>query len=91
MATRLFPLGKTCITPGALKECELISLSPSRLLDRHVQGDWSEMDKEDQMFNRQAISAGSRIFSAYTCRDCTFYVITEADRSVTTVLLPEEY
>jgi hypothetical protein len=56
-----------------------------------MSGDWSEMDVEDQQSNREAISEGSRIFSAYIIQGTKFWVITEADRSSTTILLPSEY
>ena len=65
------------------------------LLARHLRGDWSEMDADDQRENALALHTGERIFSAYTVRsmgqDRRVWVITEADRSATTVLLPEEY
>ena len=56
-----------------------------------MSGDWSEMDVDDQESNRDAITEGSRIFSAYTVQDVKFWVITEADKSSTTILLPSEY
>jgi hypothetical protein len=56
-----------------------------------MSGDWSEMATEDQQSNRDAITEGSRIFSAYTIEGVKFWVITEADRSSTTILLPSEY
>ena len=56
-----------------------------------MSGDWTEMDKDDQQSNREAVIEGSRIFSAYTIQGTKFWVITEADRSSTTILLPSEY
>jgi hypothetical protein len=56
-----------------------------------MSGDWSEMAVEDQQSNRDAITQCSRIFSAYTIQDTKFWVITEEDRSATTILLPSEY
>ena len=86
-----FPLGQLAITPGALEK-----LSPGDIqlaLNRHATGDWGEMPEEDVRENQRALAHGSRLFSAYRSDDdqTRFYVITEADRSVTTVLLPEEY
>jgi hypothetical protein len=56
-----------------------------------MSGDWAEMDSDDQQANRDAITHGDRIFSAYIVEKTKFWVITEADRSVTTILLPSEY
>lgn len=88
----LFSLGRVVATPGALEELETLGVTPLSLLDRHIAGDWSDMDKEDQQANRQAIKEGSRVFSSYRFPpDTKIWVITEADRSATTILLPEEY
>ncbi len=87
----LFPLGRTVQTPFARDELHRLNYSPLNLLRRHMSGDWSEMATEDQQSNRDAIGEGSRIFSAYTIQDTKFWVITEADRSATTILLPSEY
>lgn len=89
--TPLFSLGRTLATPFARDELHRLNYSPLDLLRRHMSGDWSEMDKDDQQSNRDAITDGSRIFSAYTIQDTKFWVITEADRSSTTILLPSEY
>jgi len=56
-----------------------------------MSGDWTEMDVEDQQANREAIAHGDRVFSAYTIQGIKFWVITEADRSATSILLPSEY
>jgi hypothetical protein len=61
------------------------------LLARHVEGKWGDLDEHDVMENEQSVDQGYRIFSAYNIEDARFYVITEWDRSYTTVLLPEEY
>jgi hypothetical protein len=87
----LFELGRTVQTPAAKDELGRLNYSPLDLLRKHMSGDWAEMDEEDQQSNRDAITAGSRIFSAYTIQDTKFWVITEADRSSTTILLPSEY
>lgn len=87
----LFELGRTLQTPAAKDELTRLNYSPLNLLRKHMSSDWSEMDKDDQESNRAAITEGSRIFSAYTIQDTKFWVITEADRSSTTILLPSEY
>jgi hypothetical protein len=88
----LFPLGQVVATPGALQAFEDTDQSPSDLLTRHLRGDWGDLDAEDKQANDRAIAEGSRIFSAYHLSDGTkIYLITEADRSVTTFLLPDEY
>ncbi len=88
----LFSLGRTVATPGALAVIFDAGQSPRDFITRHVSGDWGELDPEDQAANREALELGLRIFSAYRASDGTkIWVITEADRSATTVLLPEEY
>jgi len=87
----LFELGRTLATPDALAALTKINLNPITLLNRHIKGDWQEMDVEDQESNPDSLTNGSRIFSAYSFDDVKFWVITEADRSSTTILLPEEY
>jgi hypothetical protein len=89
--TALFSLGRTLATPAAREELSELNYSPLDLLRRHMSGDWSEMAIEDQQSNREAITEGSRIFSAYIIQGVKFWVITEADRSSTTILLPSEY
>jgi len=87
----LFSLGRTLSTPAAKEELNELNYSPLDLLRKHMSGDWSEMDVKDQQSNREAVSNGSRIFSAYIIEGVKFWVITEADRSSTTILLPSEY
>jgi hypothetical protein len=90
--TQSFPLGRTLATSGALETLETLGISPSTLLDRHLNCDWSDMCEEDQTSNREALTNGSRIFSSYLLpKDTKIWVITEADRSATTILLPSEY
>jgi hypothetical protein len=84
-----FPLGQVVATENAslrLRTEELLSA-----LARHASGDWGDLCPEDTMANDEAIADGGRLFSAYGQGDNRFWVITEADRSVTTVLLPEDY
>ena len=84
----LFDLGQTLATPGALKALEVNSIDYSTLLNRHITGDWGE---EDKQANDNALKHDNRLFSAYIVNGVKFWVITESDRSVTTILLPEEY
>ena len=92
MSEPRFPLGRTVATPGALDALKTNDQTPLEFLLRHATGDWGDLDADDKERNEEAIQEDSRIFSAYTLSDDTrIYVITEADRSVTTVLLPEEY
>ena len=85
-----FPLGQIVITPNALGK--LASDEILNALDRHVQGDWGDLDKDDKAENDIALEKGFRLLSAYTGNDgIKFWIITEASRAVTTVLLPEDY
>ncbi len=86
-----FALGRTLATPGALVVLNGLSLSPAALLSRHQCGDWGDLDRVDQQTNNKALLNGGRIFSAYRYDTVKFWVITEADHSATTILLPEEY
>ncbi|WP_438483178.1 hypothetical protein [Oleiharenicola lentus] len=85
-----FGLGRLVTTPGALA-----AVSPpemARALRRHVSGDWGDVCKEDWKSNDDALSGEGRLFSVYTTASKErFWVITEWDRSLTTVLLPSEY
>jgi hypothetical protein len=86
----LFPLGQTVQTPNAL--ATLQPLSVIICLGRHVRGDWGNCGKEDAQSNNDALKHGDRLFSVYQdFNGVKFWIITEADRSVTTVLLPEDY
>ena len=90
--TALFPLGKVVATPGATDALEEADEYYLEYLVRHVTGDWSEMEPEDQQENRYSVDKRLRIFSAYQLNSgVRIWIITEADRSVTTILLPEEY
>ena len=86
----LFPMGKLVITRGASAELEQDSVL--RCLVRHSAGDWGELEEFDWKQNDDAVEYGGRILSSYRTRCGTrFWIITECDRSVTTILLPEEY
>jgi hypothetical protein len=92
MTLARFPLGQIVATPGALQALTEASDSPASFLQRHVIGDWGELDEEDRRENERSVSAGCRLLSAYTISTGTrIWVITEADRSSTCILLPEEY
>lgn len=85
----LFALGEVVVTPGALEHLSWMQIM--RLVGRHVTGDWGDLDDEDIRENEISVKRGYRIFSAYFVGDTKFYVITEHDRSYTTILLPDEY
>lgn len=87
-----FPLGRVASTPGALEALRSSGETPEKFLRRHASGDWGEVDAEDKRTNDQAVGRGLRILSAYdTAKGQRLWVITEADRSSTTLLLPDEY
>ena len=87
---RKFPLGQIMSTPGALDTLTATELREA--LRRHAAGDWGDCCPDDAAENDFALDKYLRIFSVYhTAAGVKFWVITEADRSVTTVLLPEEY
>ena len=91
MTTR-FTLGQTYATPGALAELQRSHTSPAELLARHVSGDWGDVPAEDVAENELSIEHGFRIISAYPLASGgRLWIITEADRSATTLLLPREY
>jgi len=88
----LFELGRLVGTPGALRALEEAEQIPFELLHRHVIGDWGELCEEDREENEQSVDQGFRILSAYKLNTgIKIWVITEWDRSATTILLPEEY
>ena len=91
-----FELGQLVATPGALETCSHVHMQKS--LIRHLTGDWGNVCAEDREANDRALTGGGRILSAYAIdprQPCegknTLWIITEADRSVTTFLLPDEY
>ena len=87
-----FALGQIALTPGALRALQRAEQAPHEFLHRHVRGDWGEVPDADKRHNADAVQRGSHIVSAYTTSaGDRLWVITEADRSVTTILLPEEY
>lgn len=86
-----FNLGRTVATPEALRQLGKLGVPPIRLIARHASGDWGDLCAQDRQANEEAIRDDERILSAYQLEGQKFYVITEADRSVTTVLLAYEY
>ena len=93
MTEQFFPLGQVVATPGALEALKDSGEAPIEFIKRHASGDWGEIDVEDREANEQALLHGARLLSAYRTQQTNtkLWVITEADRSSTTILLPEEY
>lgn len=88
----LIALGRLVATPGALKRLEEHAVAPAALLGRHVMGDWGVLEPEDVATNDASVLQGLRVLSSYPLSsDVSIWIITEADRSVTTLLLPSEY
>ena len=87
-----FPLGQIVATPGALEALQEAKQDPLVLVRRHQRGDWGDLDEEDKAENEFSVDKELRIFSAYILpTQVKVWVITEADRSATTLLLPAEY
>ena len=88
-----FDVGRLVATPGALSALMQSGVTPAELLARHTRQDWGDVDLADRAANDRAVLEGTRLLSAYTLpvTSDTVWVITEADRSATTLLLPEEY
>ena len=85
-----FELGRIVITPGA--ERSMLPDEVHVILSRHAHGDWGTVNDEDKRSNDEALMYGGRLLSAYqSSSNVKIWVITEADRSATTLLLPEEY
>ena len=87
-----FPLGQTFITPGAEEALQIAGQTATEFLRRHMSGDWGELSDEDVRENEFSLKEGLRLLSAYqTGKGQKLWIITEADRSATTILLPSEY
>lgn len=86
-------LGRVVATPGAIAAMDAADTTPMPLLVRHASGDWGDVDEEDARENELSVIHGHRVMSAYILRDkvTKVWIITEADRSSTTILLPSEY
>jgi hypothetical protein len=88
----LFDLGQTVMTIGAREALKDSNELPASFLSKHQSGDWGIIEKEDWQENDFSLKNGYRLFSAYlTANGEKLWIITEFDRSVTTILLPEEY
>ena len=89
---RTFALGQIVMTPGAAAAFAATSERPFPLLARHQRGDWGKVSAEDAAENDVSVAHGFRILSAYALRNGTrIWILTEADQSATTILLPEDY
>jgi len=91
MSRQKFTLGRVVATPGALEMLLELGVLPHDLLRRHQSGDWGDLCDEDKQANEAALVEGSRLLSAYCFLEKKIWVITEADRSSTCILLPSEY
>jgi len=89
--TAPLPLGRVFATPGALEVLGKGGGHPFDYLARHAAGDWGDLCAFDRRQNEVALREGHRILSSYGTPAGRVWVITEADRSATTILLPEEY
>jgi hypothetical protein len=89
--TAPLPLGKVVATPGALKLLSEMGKDPFGYIARHAAGDWGDLCAFDRRQNEIALRNGYRVFSSYEMITGRVWIITEADRSITTILLPEEY
>lgn len=89
---RNFPLGQVLITPPAEAVLQEASRTFQEFLDRHAAGDWGDIGTDDWNANEEALTTGSRLMSVYTVTEkLKIWIITESDRSATTLLLPEDY
>lgn len=89
--TSALPLGRVVATPGALELLSEAGEEPFRYLTRHASGDWGDLDAQDRQENERSLENSSRIFSSYAVGEERIWIITEANRSATTILLPWEY
>lgn len=92
MTKPLFPLGTIVATPAALAALAKASQLPTEFLNRHAKGDWGTMSVHSKAENDAAVKNSGMILSSYSLsHSVKIWVVTEWDRSVTTILLPEEY
>ncbi len=87
----LFELGQIVATPAALDLLEQLGDKPEKYLARHAHGDWGDLDKGDREENSFSLDKQVRILSSYNTPLGKLWIITEADRSITTLLLPDDY
>ena len=87
-----FALGQTYMAPGAEEALMIAGQTGIEFLRRHMSNDWGELSDEDVRENELSLEEGFRLLSAYrTAKGQKLWIITEADRSATTILLPDEY
>ena len=92
MSAPKFELGQLAATPGALAALEESGEEPGTFIARHAAGDWGDLSEEDRNENEFSLLHGFRLLSSYRLRGgVKLWIITEADRSSTTILLPDEY
>ncbi len=92
MSAGRFQLGQLVATPGALSALEEAGQDAIEFVSRHASGDWGDLSEEDRNENEFSLLHGFRLLSSYRLRNGTkLWIITEADRSSTTLLLPDEY
>jgi len=92
MITQILQLGQVVATPGAVEALNAAEQTASHFLNRHLSGDWGDLCDEDRQLNDEATRNGSRVLSSYTLSTGQkMWIITEADRSSTCLLLPCEY
>ncbi|TPA31609.1 hypothetical protein DIJ61_04405 [Burkholderia pseudomallei] len=86
-----FKLGRILATPAAVDAVDRASISVVDLLIPHIRGDWGDLSESDKQQNELALIAGGRLLSSYSIAEAWIWIVTEADRSATTLLLPDEY
>src|SRR5579863_364776 len=88
-----FPMGRPVITPGAQATLDAAGIEGVLLLARHIRGDWGDLSVEDATANELALLTGKRLLSSYDLPDGQgkVWIVTEPDRSMTTILRPDEY
>jgi len=86
-----FKIGRIFATPAAMDALDRTGTSIVDLLIRHIRGDWGDLSESDRQQNELALIAGGRLLSSYPLAEARLWIITEADRSSTTLLLPDEY
>ena len=88
----LFPAGQVVATPGALTLLEQANKTAFEFLSRHLRGDWGDLCDDDRVENELSLKEGFRLMSSYVVTNNEkLWIVTEADRSTTTLLLPSEY
>ncbi len=86
-----FSLGRTVATPAAIQFMQENGVDHNKIMARHHFGDWGDLCEEDKQQNEWALINGERLMSSYEFCDGCVWIITERDRSATTILLPQDY